>query len=244
LTVEQLEAQLTTRFREFLRDPIVNVNVAEYHSQPVSVLGAVNNPGVHQIQGDKSLFEVISEAGGLRDDAGSTIEVTRRLSNGALPLPTATTDSTGQFSIAELNIRAVMAAKNPEQNIPVKPNDVITVPKADLIYVIGSVRHPGGFPLEERATMSVLQALSLAEGLQNTAASTRAKILRTTDATHGRIEIPVNVKHILAGTDNDIPLLADDILFIPNSTGKAASLRAIEALIQTGSGVAIYAHPF
>jgi polysaccharide export outer membrane protein len=244
VTVEELEGQLTKDFLVFLRDPIVNVNVAEYHSQPVSVLGAVNNPGVHQIQGNKTLFEVISEAGGLRDDAGSTIEVTRRLTNGVLPLPNATTDATGSFSIAGLNIRAVMAAKSPEQNIPVKPNDVITVPKADLVYVIGSVKHPGGFPLQEKSTMSVLQALSLAEGLQNTAAGTRAKILRNSDAKHGRVEIPINVKHILAGTDADVPLLADDILFVPNSTGKAASLRAVEALIQTGSGVAIYTHPF
>jgi polysaccharide export outer membrane protein len=169
--------------------------------------------------------------------------VTRRLTNGPLPLPNATIDPTGNFSIAELNIRSVMSAKNPEENIPVMPNDVITVPKAELVYVIGSVKHPGGFPLQEKSNLSVLEALSLAEGLNTTAAASRAKILRNSDGAHGRVEIPVNVKGILSGKDTDVPLLADDILFIPNSTGKAASLRAIDALIQTGSGVAIYGRP-
>ena len=113
-----------------------------------------------------------------------------------------------------------------------------------MIYVIGSVKHPGGFPLQEKANLSVLEALSLAEGLDRTASAAHAKILRSSNTTHGRVEIPINVKEILAGKDTDVPLLADDILFIPNSTGKAASMRVVEALIQTGTGVAIYAHPF
>jgi polysaccharide export outer membrane protein len=240
LNVEQLQIELTKRLREYLQDPIVSVTVAEFHSQPVSIMGAVETPGVHQIRGNKTLFEVISEAGGLRDDAGNKITVTRQMANGALPLPNAITDPSGRYSIAELNIRSVMSAKNPQDNIPVKPYDVITVPKADLIYVIGAVKRPGGFELKERANMTVLEALSLAQGLDRAASSRKAKILRTDDVTRARTELPVDVKSILDGKGTDQPLLANDILFIPSSSAKLASYRALEALVQTGSGIAIY----
>ena len=81
----------------------------------------METPGVHQIRGNKTLFEVISEAGGLKDDAGNRITITRQMVNGAIPLPNAVTDPSGRYSIAELNIRSVMSAKNPQENIPVKP---------------------------------------------------------------------------------------------------------------------------
>jgi polysaccharide export outer membrane protein len=240
LTVEQLQTLLTTKFKEYLQEPVVNVSVAEFHSQPVSILGAVETPGVHQILGNKTLFEVISEAGGLKDDAGNTITITRKTSNGALPLPNATTDPSGRYSIADLNIRSVMSAKNPQDNIPVMPYDVITVPKADLIYVVGAVKRPGGFPLQERANMTVLEALSLSQGLDRGASTQKAKILRTDETTHARVEIPINIKSILDGKTSDQPLLSNDILFIPSSAAKLATYRALEALVQTGSGLAIY----
>ncbi len=240
LTVEELRSDVTQRCKDYLQDPAVSISVTEFRSQPVSILGAVENPGVHQIRGQKTLYEVISEAGGLKDDAGNKITITRQIVNGTLPLPNAQTDPSGRYSIAELNIRSVMAARSPQDNIPVKPYDVITVPKADLIYVIGAVKRPGGFPLQERANMTVLEALSLSQGLDRAAASKRAKILRTDDVTHARLEIPIDVQKILDGKRSDETLLSNDILFIPTSAAKQASLRAIEAIIQTGTGLAIY----
>jgi polysaccharide export outer membrane protein len=240
LTVEQLQMELTKRYREYLQEPAVTVNVTEYRSQPVSVLGAVGTPGVRQIRGQKTLFEVISEAGGLKPEAGNKITITRQMANGPLPLPNAVTDASGRYSIADINIRAVMSASNPADNIAVKPYDVITVPRADLIYVIGAVKKAGGFPLQERANMTVLEALSLAEGLDKTASSKKAKILRNDEVTHARTELPVNVKSILEGKSDDLPLLSNDILVIPSSQAKAATYRALEAVIQTGTGIAIY----
>ena len=239
-TVEQLESELTERYKDYLQDPVVSVSLAEFHSQPISILGSVKTPGVHQIKGNSTLFEVMSEAGGLSDTAGSTITITRKLEYGKLPLPNATTDASGRYSVADLNIRSVMSARNPAQNIPVKPYDVITVPKADLVYVIGSVKKPGGFLLQERANMTVLEALALAQGLERTASAGKAKILRTDEITHARVEIPVDVKKMMEGKLGDTSLLANDILFVPQSNSKAASYRALEALIQTGSGIAVY----
>src|ERR1035441_413340 len=95
--------------------------------QPVSVLGAVRTPGVHQIRGSKTLFEVLSLAGGLNPDAGSAIRITRRKSAGPLPLPGATDDSSGEYQVAEVSVKSVMEAQNPKENIQVLPDDVVTV---------------------------------------------------------------------------------------------------------------------
>jgi polysaccharide export outer membrane protein len=198
---------------------------------------------VVQVVGRKTLYEVLSLAGGLNPDAGNTIKVTRAKKSGPLPLPTAADDSTGQYRVAELNVRAVMEAQNPEENIPVLPHDVISVPKADLIYVVGCVKKSGGFVLIEREKISVLQALSLAEGLAPGSAPQGAKILRAVGTSDNRVEIPVDLRKLLAGKGDDVPLLANDILFVPTSMAKNAALRSVEAAIQIGTGIAIYSRP-
>ena len=166
--------------------------------------------------------------------------ITRRMEWGPIPLPNATPDSTGGYSVAEVSIRSLMNAKNPQENIEVKPYDVITVPKADLVYVIGAVKKSGGFVLSEKSDVSALQALSLAEGLDRSAGSSSAKILRLSAGSATRQEIPIDLKKILEGKQPDVPLLANDILFVPTSAAKNASVRAIEAMIQIGTGMAMY----
>src|SRR4051794_2266074 len=79
LTAGQLEDAIDTRLRKFLKDPEVVVSITEFRSQPVSVLGAVAIPGVHQLEGHKTLFQMLSMAGGLRLDAGNTVKITRGL---------------------------------------------------------------------------------------------------------------------------------------------------------------------
>ncbi len=239
LRVDQVEAELTRRLSEFIREPQVLVNLAEAHSQPVSVIGAVNTPGVQQIQGRKRLLEVLSQAGGLKPEAGRIVRVTRRIENGDIPLPGATKDTSQQYSVAEIDVKQLIDAKNPAVNIEVRPNDVISVPSTALVYVVGQVRKPGGFPLRDEETMSVLQALSLAEGAQQTAATAKAKILRL-DGPSGRKEIAVNVSGILSGKGRDVPLQAGDILFIPNNSAKAAGMKALDAIVNLTTGMAIY----
>lgn len=240
LTPRQLERELMERLKEFVRDPDVVVSVAEYRSQPVSVLGAVASPGVHQLQGRKTLFEILSMAGGLRQDAGNSIKITRRKQWGSIPLPNAADDSTGQFSVAQVSVKSVMEARHPEENILICPNDVISVPKAEMVYVIGAVKRAGGFVLNERETVTLLQVLSMAEGLERTASAKHAKILRPVAGSAIRAEIPVDLSKVMAGQSADIGLRADDILFVPTSAAKSATLRTIEAAVQIGTGFAIW----
>ena len=124
------------------------------------------------------------------------------------------------------------------------PGDTIFVPKADLVYVVGDVIRPGGFPIGEKETISALQVVSLAGGLVKTAAGNKAKILRSIPGSPSRTEIPVNIKQLMAGKTTDIPLQPDDILFVPNSDAKSVGFRTIDTIVSATAGLAIYASRF
>jgi polysaccharide export outer membrane protein len=109
-----------------------------------------------------------------------------------------------------------------------------------MVYVVGAVHKSGGFPLSEKEEISVLQAVSLAEGLDSVAKTSGARILRQLSPGAQRTEVAVNVQKILDGRAQDVPLQANDILFIPNSLAKSASMRILNAALQAGTGVAIY----
>ncbi|HWR52632.1 MAG TPA: polysaccharide biosynthesis/export family protein [Bryobacteraceae bacterium] len=239
LTIDELEDTIAERLKEYVREPDVTVSVTEYRSQPVSVIGAVKNPGVHQLQGRKTLIEILSLAGGLEQDAGSRVKITRGIEWGRIPLKNATNDATGRFSVAEVSVQRILNATSPQENILVRPHDVISVPRAELIYVTGQVQRSGGFVLNDREGITVLQALSLAGGLDRSASPKNARILRRSNGPE-RTELAVNMKSILEGKGEDFLMLPDDILFIPSSAPKRAALRAAEAAIQVGTGLVIW----
>lgn len=238
LSTEALEGELRERLMRVLKDPQVTVSIASYGSQPVSILGAVNSPGIRQIEGSKSLFEVLSLAGGLRPDAGYLIRITREAKWGTIPLPTAEVDPSGRVSTASVKVKDIMNATNTAANIAILPGDSISVSKADVVYAVGSVTKSGGFLLNEHETLSTLQVISLAEGLTRTAAPKRASIIRSIDGS--RTEIPVDLKLVLAGKGQDVQLQAGDILFVPNSGGKAAGYRTLDTITSMAGAALIY----
>lgn len=240
LTVAQLEAELVTRLKPYVRKPDVTVTITEFRSQPVSVIGCVKNPGVHQLQGRKTLIELLAMAGGLSDDAGPNVTVTRSIESGRIDVPGAELNSAGRYSVVQINLKALLESKDPDCNLSIRPHDVISVPRAEMLYVTGQVKRPGGFVLNNRESLSVLQALSLAGGLDATASPKNARILRRPQPGSERLEIAVDIRRLLAGTQPDVPLQAEDILFVPNSAPKRAALRAVEAAIQVGTGVVIW----
>jgi polysaccharide export outer membrane protein len=240
LTLDQLKSVIEARVSDILNNPSVSVSIMQYRSHPVSVLGAVRNPGVFQVTETKHLLEVLSMAGGLDAEAGDTIKISRRKSSGLLPLPDAAEDLSTGYLVGSVDVRRLIQGADTSLNIEVFDGDVIAVSKADMVYVIGAVRHAGGFSLGDHHNVSVLQALSLAEGLDRTASPGNARLLREGEPGQERTEITVNLKPILTGTAPDIPLRANDILFIPTSGMKVASLRGIEAAIQLGTGFAVF----
>jgi len=240
LTPDELEAEIESALKKQVKDPHVVLSIAEFRSQPVSILGFVSQPGVHQLEGHKTLFEVLSLAGGLRVDAGYSIRITRSLKWGRIPLRDAQDDPSGQFSSASVSVKDIMEGKNPAENILIKPEDTITVPKADLVYIIGSVKRPGGYVMGQDQTVSALQILALAEGLDRTASGDKARIMRTVPGNPTRTEIAINLKRLMEGKVPDLQLHSNDILFVPSSAAKAALARTEDAALGIAN-LAVYA---
>lgn len=240
LTVEQFKAALGSRLTKYISEPKITATLTEDRSRPVSVVGAVNTPGIHNLSGPKRLIDVISLAGGLKSDAGSRVIVTREQKWGKIPLPNTTTDLPTGVTTATLSVDDLMALKDPSQNIWMEPNDIVSIPTAEIVYVVGNVKKAGGFQLSTHPSISVVQALSLAEGMDRDAAPRRAKILREMPGHDGKpVEIPVDLKDIFDGKSPDMALRGNDILFVPNSGVKSAS-RSAESILQAATGAAIY----
>jgi polysaccharide export outer membrane protein len=240
LTLSDLRTQLTQKFSKYIREPKISVSVLEFHSQPVTVVGQVKSPGIHQIEGPKRLLEIISMAGGLTEGAGSTVTITRELGSGPLPLPEARTDLSAKVTIAQMELAGLIDGRNPSRNILIRPNDVISISTADLIYVVGEVKKPGGFTLHSHTTVTLLEAIGMADGLEKSASPSNARVLRLSGEGTNRAEIRADISKIINGKSPDIRLQSNDILIVPNNVPRAASLRALEAAIQMGTGILIY----
>jgi len=243
LTVEQLEAEIASRLKAYVKEPQISVTVTEFRSQPVSVFGAVFNPGVVQLRGRKTLYEVLSMAGGPRETAGSTVSIIRLGENGPVPLPGAGPDPTGRYSSAELDVQQILDGKNPAANIEIKPHDVISVSQGNgrMVYVVGDVQRAGAFNLGGQRTVSVLSALSLAGGLGHTAKPERAVIFRPAPDRQKHQEIAVNIKQILAGKAEDIGLRPEDVLVVPTSSRKVFTTVIVTGTLGAAVSAAIYA---
>lgn len=243
LTIEQLRDLLRSKLAKYITTPQISINLVENQSRSVSVIGSVNNPGVHTLEGPRRLIEVISMAGGVKPDAGSRVILTRQSRWGELPLSQAKVDPSGAYSTATLSVEGLLGATNPAENILIDPGDVISIPKADIVYVLGTVKRAGGFPLASKDSMSLLQTLAMAEGLDHDAAASKARILRPPPGGEGKVrEIPVDINKIESGKDPDVPLFANDVLYVPNSYVKAGVKRTAEAVLQVATGVVIYRH--
>jgi polysaccharide biosynthesis/export protein len=240
LTAEDLEVELVRRLRGFVKDPHVKVRVAEFRAAPVSVLGAVNTAGVQQVRGRKTLYEILSQAGGLKSDAGDVVTITRPKVSGVLPLPNVRTDDSGNYQIGEVNSRDLLSARSPLANIVILPNDVISVPRAELVYVMGQVTRSGGFVLDQGGPVTLIQALSMAGGPLEMANLSKARLLRVQPGTNVRQEIDVDIQNVLRGKGEDLRLRAEDVLYIPHNMAKAVALRALEAATMVGTQVTVW----
>lgn len=236
-TVAEAESQLAIRLQKYYREPDVALNVTSVRTQPISILGSVANPGVQQIKGPVKLIEAISLAGGLRTDAGPTVMITRPASSGAIDHPKAAKDSEGNSTLS-VDLTELIAGRAPLDNILIVPTDVLSVPAAQVVYVVGNVKKAGGFTLNGRPNLSVIQALSLAEGLDPRAAPKRGQILRR-DSEHEQ-HIAVDLKKILKGEAEDVVLRPNDVLFVPSSTTKVITTRTIDTALQVGTGMMIW----
>ena len=225
LTPAQAEALIAKRLSDgnFFNDPRVSVLEKEFSSQGISILGEVQRPGVYQMHGPRKLYDALSTAGGTTPRAGNTVSLLPRSDSQKSQIVTLSFD--GKTSS--------------QSNIYVYPGDTIVVSKAGVVYVVGDVRLPGGFVMEN-SHMTILQAYAMAQGAGPNAALDRAQLIHKAEAERPPQETPISLKNILAAKSPDINLQPDDIVFVPTSGAKAVGRRTLEAIVQTATGMAIY----
>ena len=221
-TAEQVARSIEAllRERDIVKAPHVTVFISEYATQGVSVLGEVKNPGVFPALGAHRLFDFISVAGGLTPNAGKMISIYRR---NDIEHP-----QNVQWKGTDVS----------QVNVEILPGDTVIVSKSGIVYVVGDLQRPGGFLIENSDRLTVLQAISLAQGATKTAALNRTKLIRK--GPQGRTEIGLRLKEILDGHAEDMRLEDGDILYVPNSQKKEYAYRGIEAAIQMTIGMATY----
>jgi len=226
MKAEEAASLIGQKFVEggYLKDPQVTVFIAEYATQNVSVLGEVRSPGIYPAFGSHHLLDYVSAAQGLTPLAGTAITITHA---GKSDEPQRVQITAG-------------ATPKPENNPEILAGDTIFVERTGIVYVVGDVARPGGFPLDHDGQLSILQAIALAQGANATAARGSAMLIRTTS--QGRQEIPVNLKKILRSKETDLAMRDNDILFVPNSAAKSA-LKDFEAALPAAAGASVYRIP-
>ena len=246
LTLEQLSEVISQRLRaaELVSHPHVVVSVKSSQAHAVAVAGAVRSPQIYPVLGPTTLLDVLSQAGGLAPDAGSTVIITRHDQAKAGSWLSGDSSALPAHGALTVNLQKLLATGDPSLNLAVYPGDKVTVQRAGVVYVVGAVHRPGGFPMSSgRDEMTVLQAVALGEGLKSTAMQKKAMIIRRgRQFPNGREEIPVNLKRILSGHAADSSLEANDILFIPDSASRRALHRGAEAAVQMATGIVVWGH--
>lgn len=193
---EKLEAR-------YMQRASVNVQVAEFRSRPISVIGAVKQPGNLAFSGRWTLLEALTAAGGLAENHGNVVYVLRRTDNGL-------SDQVA-VSLNELLVRA-----NPKVNIPIFANDLINVPATIevIVYCLGEVGRPGALAFKSSERITVLAAIAHAGGLTDRASN---KILVKRAGATGPREITVDYKKLVAGREPDIELRQGDVIIVKES---------------------------
>jgi polysaccharide biosynthesis/export protein len=224
----QVEAAIAAALKneQLIVDPYVTVTVAEYHSRPISVMGAVKKPTTFQAVGAVTLLEALARAEGLTPDAGPEVLVSRvRPGPGGASTPL----------VRRIPVKALIDAADPEMNLTLQGGEEIRVPEAGRVFVVGNVKKPGAYVVHDDSESTVLKALAVSEGLLPFHAS-QAYIFRREGGAGARSEIAIELKKIMDRKAPDVPMQINDILYVPDARKARAGLAALEKILMFGSG--------
>ena len=201
-TVSELRQELEMKLKEYLVDPQVSLDIKDYKSQPVNVVGEVKNPGQYYLKGPTTLVDIIALAGWMTANAGSEIALTRHEMTGDKGL-----------QVRRILVRKEdMVGSGQSHNNPlVQGGDVVTIGPKRFFYIRGEVTKPGQYPLE--GDLTLMKAISIAQGLTQYGRKKGIEIIRMVNGVQTKME--VDLKAIEERKLQDIPLLADDQILVP-----------------------------
>ncbi|KAA3623394.1 MAG: hypothetical protein DWQ08_11660 [Proteobacteria bacterium] len=201
LTAQEAEQLLVERLGEYLHDPQVSVFVSEYRSQEISVVGAVNDPGIKNVNRSRTLLEMLTLAGGLDEKAGGQVYV-----------QTADIDpDTGERLARNTIVDLRQLLRSPEYNFILQGGDTVFVPEAGIVFVEGAVEKPGAVALEQETT--VLKAIAQAGGPKYEAIEDQVQVIRQTESGEPQIRL-VDLEEVRKTGENDIVLEDGDIVVV------------------------------
>jgi polysaccharide export outer membrane protein len=226
LMPNELESAVAIALEEegLIVQPFVTITVAEYASRPISVAGAVKSPLTFQASAPVTLLEAITRAGGLTQAAGSEILISKFQSS---------PEGEPKSLIQRVAVKGLIDAADPDANIKLVGGEEIRVPEAGKVFVVGNVKKPGVFSVEDGAESSVLKMLALAEGLAPYAGK-QAYIYRR-EASGSKNEIPIELGKIMERKAPDATLVANDILYVPDNRSRKLGLAVLERVLAFGS---------
>ena len=234
MTVGEFERSLGERLKRYYRHPQVSVYISEMRSRPITVLGPVEKPGAYQLQGTRTLLDVLALAGGPKETAGSQVTLARLRERGRIEAPGARQDDTGKYDVLELDLKEVMAGHSASSAVPVESYDVVTVSEfkpQKLVHIAGEVNKPGAVELVSQPTVSLMKVLAVAGGLTRSSSPGRTMIVHLNDKGVQTSTAFVNMKKIMNGEARDLDLTPGDIVIVPSNTlmsyVQAASLSAV-----------------
>lgn len=205
LTRLEIEKKLKEAIDEILlQDAQVIVFIKEYHSQKVSLLGAVGSQGQFELNGPETLHSLISRAGGILESAGEDILVIRKL-------PDKTT-RTLRISISDF------MNGDSSLDIPLQADDIINVPIDEMVnlYFVGEINTTGVLKVRKSKIPTLLQAIIQQGGF--TAKASRRSVMIKRKGPDGTEQIlTYNVRAILKGRKNDVPLKENDTIYVPET---------------------------
>jgi polysaccharide export outer membrane protein len=240
-TEGELAEELTKIYLEYKKNPIVQVFVGDFQSRPVAVIGAVEKPGQFRLQRKVRLLELLSAASGPTDKAGRLVNVIHTgapslcPSNSAVPDPAAIGEALGAFKLDE-----TLKGK-PGSNPFIEPGDIISVPEADQVFVIGHVTAPRTIALKDKS-ITVSKAIAMAGGASRDGDTNKVKIIREWGDGAKR-EIYVDLRAVEKHKAEDIALVPNDIVQVGTSVGKTMLSIVSGALPATLSNGVVRAIP-
>lgn len=216
-----LENDLRRHYQHYIHNPEISVFVREYASYEISVLGYVENPGVVRLKGRRTLLEALGMAGGLNEDAGKSVRLSRAAEN--------------KVYTELIDLDRLVRAGDVQLNPVLMPGDVVNVPRAGVFYVEGMVNEPGAFPLTQQTT--VTQAIATAGGPDITMSREGGTTLYRMRDDGTREPIPINIAKIRAGDQDDMLILEDDLIVVPVHGAKFV-MNKIAGLFRVGVNAA------
>ena len=214
LTEGELAKEISTRYARYYKNLQVDVFIKEYQSQQVAVIGAVNDQSRFKLQRRIRLLELLTFAKGPSTKAGQTINVVH--SNESSPCKEADEGDSAVFTSYKLSD---VLQGDPKSNPYLEAGDIVTVPEADQVYVVGNVFMPLTIPLREPVTLT--RAIAMAGGLKQDTRKDKIRVLRQEPGTPVRKEITVDLSAIEKKRSEDLALLPNDIIDVPTSAGKS-----------------------